>query len=61
VPDNELLVIVNLAAHETIVDVPLESRGSGVSAPFEVVDLVNGRVAHVFSCDQALVGSRKGA
>jgi starch synthase (maltosyl-transferring) len=44
-PDNELLVIVNLdpqAAHETMVDVPLDRMGIGEHEPFEVTDLLNG-------------------
>ncbi len=44
-PDNELLVIVNIdprAAHETMVDVPLDRMGIGEQEPFEVVDLLNG-------------------
>jgi starch synthase (maltosyl-transferring) len=43
--DNEILVIVNLdphAAHETMVDVPIERMGIGESEPYEVVDLLNG-------------------
>jgi starch synthase (maltosyl-transferring) len=43
--DNEILVIVNLdphAAHETMVDVPIERMGIGEHEPYEVVDLLTG-------------------
>jgi starch synthase (maltosyl-transferring) len=44
-PDNELLVIVNLdphAAHETMIDVPIDSLGFGPNDPYEVNDLLTG-------------------
>jgi starch synthase (maltosyl-transferring) len=44
-PSNELLVIVNLdphAAHETMVDVPIERMGIGESDAYEVADLLSG-------------------
>jgi starch synthase (maltosyl-transferring) len=44
-PGNEILVIVNLdphAAHETMLDVPLDRMGLGENEPYEVFDLLGG-------------------
>ena len=44
-PNSEILVIVNLdphAAHETMVDVPIDRLGIGATDPYEVADLLSG-------------------